>query len=192
VYYGERVKMEDGDLFVLAGVAPYQFRSIEYGSLQFTELRLVDMPPPAAAWGVVIDGTNRKFNYLTQNRTMLSLAADGTLTVSPAGAQKPLLLVERGSDGTLAPFAITVAANVETLWAQFKEGDYTFVACRVPAEKPVEVMNTVELLRAEKCKILRSREYLEQPEIRDQSLSGVPFEYGDLHFEIVAFPTAAR
>jgi hypothetical protein len=123
---------------------------------------------------------------------MLSLAADGTLTVSPAGAQKPLLLVERGSDGTLAPFAITVAANVETLWAQFKEGDYTFVACRVPAEKPVEVMNTMELLRAEKCKILRSREYLEQPEIRDQSLSGVPFEYGDLHFEIVAFPTAAR
>jgi NAD(P)-dependent dehydrogenase (short-subunit alcohol dehydrogenase family) len=103
-------------------------------------------------WGVVIDGANRKFNYLTEDSSTLSIAADGTLTVSSVGAQKSLLLVERDSDGTLAPrchslhgcgcLAITIAPDVETLWAHFQEGDYTSVACRVPARRRVEVMDT--------------------------------------------------
>jgi hypothetical protein len=188
MYYGDSEQLEDGDILVLAGVAAFEYRSISYGRLQFWEPRIDVAKPPAAAWGLVIDGTKKRVHYLTAESTALALGADGGLTLDAAAGKQPLLLVEKESQ-TYSGFTVTVEPSAGRLWADLKEGDYTYVSCPVPAGTRIDLVDAQRLRAAGNCKFLRQREYDERRGPRP--ISEGPLEYEDVRFQILAFPQNA-
>jgi FHA domain len=187
MYYGRDQQLEDNDILVLAGVAAFEYESIRYGKLQFWEPRLKEVKPPSAAWGIVIDGTKKRVHYLTAESTVLGIGTDGELALGVTGGQKPLLVVEQVSDGG-SHFTITVEPPEGSLRAVFKEGDYTYVSCTVPIGTRIGMLNAHELRAAGKCELLLWRREYDESRPGNQPLSGIPFRFEDVWFEIIAFP----
>lgn len=186
MYYGHTMRLHDDDILVLAGIAVFQFESMRYYPLQFWEPSLGETGPPTGAWGIVIDGSEKKFRYLTAKSTSVGVGADGGLTLGTGEGQKPVLSVDEDPHSR-SGFTITVESHEAPLRATLKEGDYTYVSCRLAVGTPIEVLNSKKLLDTGECTYpLRRGDY---PEFKpgDRSLSGIQFDYGKSHFEIVKF-----
>jgi hypothetical protein len=190
MFYGDVAHLQDGDILVLAGGAAFEFRRIQYRTLQFWGPRPEAKTPPPDAWGVLINGTKRSVHYLTTKSTTVALGADGEFILGVTEEQKPLLRVEPSSDAMLG-VALTAEPWADSLVADLKEGDYTYIFCSVPTGSRIDVLNERELVRAKKCQYLERRPDYDEPlRLTPRLLSGLPFRYGTTRFEIIAFPLA--
>lgn len=143
VPYGDSRTLEDGDIILLAGIAPFQFESITYSPFQLWSPTIHRSSPPSA-WGLVIDDRTKRFHYLTEHSHVLSLNADNQIVLDAEGPANGLLTVTRhdqpwwifddGRERREEIERITVRDRDDgvDLWALMKMGDYTYRACRVP------------------------------------------------------------
>lgn len=71
--YGESKELENGDIIVLASVAPLQFEKISYAPYQFwNSAKPQRKHPPPGTWGMFLDLVSKKVSYLTEGRYFVS------------------------------------------------------------------------------------------------------------------------
>lgn len=121
------LQLRRGDIIVLAGIAPFQFGTIEYSRWQFWIPSLNDSLAPQG-WGMLIDGRSREVTYLTGSTYFLSLNEKNQIILREKKTDDFLLVIRRHSDGTVT---IEDREDNVDLIATMKEGDYDYLKYRV-------------------------------------------------------------
>jgi hypothetical protein len=181
--YGEAAPLKDGDILVLGGIAPFEFEITEYSSLPFWTPAAKRRPAPRG-WGVVMDGKARAVHYLTDAEDFLTMDAGGRLQISTRDNGGALMTIKKIETelGWSLPVIVDRQDDTE-LWAAMKDGDYTYVTCRLPSGRAL-----AEITRNDRgdCKYLLRR-YDRPPENKTENdyVYSVSFWYGDVSFQIV-------
>jgi hypothetical protein len=136
--YGFTRKLADGDIIVLAGIAPFQFSEIEYSAFQFWTPSIPDAIPPSG-WGMLIDGRSRSVKYLIKDRYFLSLDKENRFILTEEKVEGALLKIQRkGSENV----AIEDLDDGVDLNATMKEGDYDFPTYKIPPGQEFSMFKT--------------------------------------------------
>ena len=198
--YGEPQHIEDGDVFVLAGIGPLRFSTIEYGPLQFWTPQPTTLDPPKG-WGLLIDGKTKTVLELTKLEHYVSVNQEGRLRLID-GPDAAFLVIQKFAKG----FTIQPIHDGADVWATMKMGDYTFPTCKLPFGKQLfQVAPTIpepeqdrsgsvvqELtvsFEGSPCRFLRKRDDIRDIQKRNFSLSEVAYSIGDVAFQIVPVVT---
>ena len=81
--YGDTAELDDGDIIVLADIAPFQFHKISYTPYQFWDSAVPPGErPPAGAWGLFIDLDRKRVFYLTENKYYLIAPSENNMSLS--------------------------------------------------------------------------------------------------------------
>lgn len=117
--YGSSKPLQDGDIIVLAGIAPLQFSTSTIESSQ-----------PPSGWGMLIDGRSRTFRYLDGTQYFLSLDDQNRIILREIETDDTLLAIRRYTTG-----AITIEDRKDNtdLLARMREGDYEYPEYKIPA-----------------------------------------------------------
>jgi hypothetical protein len=168
--YGDILKLTDGDVMTLAGMAPFKFTTSP------KEIR-----PQTSAWGMVTDGRSRTANYLAEPEHNLSLGVDGALIVKEGGASGALLSILNG-DGRIV---IGDVDDSHDLWVTMRAGDYTYISCMVPPGRQFSSFNVENLFNDGRCKVLAGRRDLDDFTRKEHDLFTVTYRYDDTSFQIL-------
>jgi hypothetical protein len=181
VPYGKSKKLQDGDIIVLAGIAPMVFESIVYSTLQFWPPHIRELPPPEG-WGMIIDGKSRMPHYLRGTRHVLALGGDGIISVKEGVEAGGLLTIHQTGPETIM---ISDADDDYDLWVQLRVGDYTYVSCKIPPGRMIRDLRLRELDKFFPCKQLSGRKDLYDIRQIEHDLFTVIYMYRDTPFQIV-------
>jgi hypothetical protein len=129
--YGKSRKINKGDIAVLAGIAPFQFHTIEYSLIPFWTPSIEKSSPPSG-WGMLIDGRSRSVMYLNQSQYFLSLDKQNRIVLRDEETDSTLLRIRRDDNGRIT---ITDREDGIDLLAKMKEGDYNYPVYRIPPEQ---------------------------------------------------------
>ena len=133
--YGQKRKLESGDILVLAGVAALQFQLIDYPFYQYWQPNITDFKPNSG-WLLFIDGTNHKIITLTGERYFLHLDENGLSRLSPVKPSDALLRIDRIEiKHKILRFIPCVfdEKDAHPLLFRFKGDDYVYPTCEIPA-----------------------------------------------------------
>lgn len=175
--YGESQSLNDGDLVVLAGIAPFRFNQITYPWYALAPYEPANMEA-SPGWGTLIDGKNRTSYVLQSDAYFLYLDQDQKLAVAPNAVPNALLRFGVSEDGQIA---VQDEDDGRTLWVDVKAGDYTYLSCEVPAGVAFKEFDPQEL----PCKILAAPDDHRESTRKEQSFK-VSYHYGQHYFQIVS------
>ena len=136
--YGSTRKLEDGDIVVLAGIAPLQFSKIGYSPFQFWTPSIQTFPA-SSGWAMLIDGRSRVIKALIKDRYFLSLDKGNQYVLTEEKVDGVLLRIEKKESG------IVVIEDVDDgidLIATMKEGDYDFPEYKIPPDQKYDSFKT--------------------------------------------------
>ncbi len=129
--YGETKELENGDIIVLADVAPFQFQTFSYAPYQFWDPPIPQgKQPPIKAWGMFLDLVSKEVTYLTERHYFIT-----------DSGQKNLSFTTDERDSWICSFGINRSGDIELedrndaidLYAEIKTGEtYTYRAGIVP------------------------------------------------------------
>jgi hypothetical protein len=168
--YGDTRQLEDEDIIVLAGIAPYQF----------SKTRMLERPQ-ATGWGIVIDGKSKIPHYLSKTHHTLSVNGEQNIVLDDGESSDSLLMINSTSKTT----TIEDRADSYDLWVTMKLGDYTYVSCKVPPGRLFSFFNAEELNMLAPCKVLSGRNDLNDISQPVHDLFTVTYSYGDFSFQLV-------
>ena len=176
--YGESQVLIDGDLVVLAGVAPFRFNLMTYPWYALTPHKAPN-DEAAPGWGMLVDGENRISHHLVSDTYFLYLDKDQKMAVSSTPTSNALMRFKIGEDGLVA---VQDQDDDHPLFVEVKAGDYTYLRCEVPASIPYKAFDPREL----PCKILSEpQDHREIP--RKEESFKVSYHYDHHYFQIVSF-----
>jgi pSer/pThr/pTyr-binding forkhead associated (FHA) protein len=128
--YSFERELHDGDLIALAGVALFRFSVLELPILTFFSPDLPKpSPPPAGAWGILIDGRQRTATVLTEDTYFVSEGNNGDLILNNTeNAETERIKIRVLRKGDVAPYGIALlrSDNNRHLFVQAKEDDYNY------------------------------------------------------------------
>jgi pSer/pThr/pTyr-binding forkhead associated (FHA) protein len=133
--YGFDTKLEDGDIVALASAAAFKFSVLNIPALPFSprvEPEAV-RPPSATAWGLLIDGRQKTFKYLTEESYFVSKGTKGELVLDTAehNGREAILKIHRGP--VIGVYGISPLSNDSNrhVFVQFKDNDYDYPICQL-------------------------------------------------------------
>lgn len=179
--YGGSIKLKDGDLIVLAGIAPFQFTKVDYTPLQFfwPPSPKDHVQPPG--WGILIDGKQKSTQYLSKGHHLLFLNEDKSIGLGD-GETKDALLTITYADGTMS---INDTKDKYDLFVTMKLGDYTYGSCKIPPNELFYYLDVKKLDQYQPCEVLAGRNDLQDITRIEHDLSTVTYKYGDTPFQLV-------
>jgi len=190
--YGTSAKLQDGDIIVLANIAPFQFQQIKYSPLQFWEptINHTSRPP---GWGMLLDDKSKTFEYLQEDQYFISLGDKKEILLTTNETKNSLFTVRRRPDiqwgfdngrhvQRIDSFSIEDHEDKTDLWAAMKMGDYTFRTCRVPPGVEHQHLEWRKL----SCERSRGRDDFVEDELNIHRVSAPTYWIeGGVHFRLV-------
>jgi conflict system STAND superfamily ATPase/FHA domain-containing protein len=132
--YGSSRVLKDGDIVVLAGIAPFRIHAKGYSILSLTTAPISDSSPPSG-WGILIDGNSKTVLSLAEKRLspseyFLSLDKDDRIILRERETDDTLLTIRRYPDGIVS---IQDRNDGVDLLATMKVGDYDYREYKIPS-----------------------------------------------------------
>lgn len=198
--YGEPQHVEDGDVFVLAGIGPLRFSTIVYSPLQFWTPQPTTLDPPKG-WGLLLDGKTKTVLELTKLEHFVAVNQEDRLQLID-GPDAAFLVIQKFGKG----FNIQPIHDGADVWATMKMGDYTFPTCKLPYGRQLNYLSPTVMeprydemgnpvreltvtLEGFPCGFLRKRDDIRDVQKKEFSLSEVTYSIGDVAFQIVPVVT---
>jgi hypothetical protein len=191
--YGSSRKLEDGDVIVLADIAPFQFQSVKYFPFQFWVPSIKYLQSPSG-WGMLIDDTSKTIHYLNEDTYFLSLDDAKHITLGGYETDDSILTIRRydqgqwkfddgrGREEIINKFTIEDRDDGSDLWVMMKTGDYTLHACKVPSGKEFHYFDQRKL----QCQRILGRDDYQEEERQWHAVYQTTFCYPEkVHFRIV-------
>lgn len=152
-------ELNDGDVLVLANIAPFKFRSVDQPWWQLWASPQPEPPTiPQDSWGLLIDGASRAVHYLVSDGYYVSLADGDRIVASETRtAESRLALRRRARQLDRDAFEIENLDGQHELFAVFKLGAYAYGACRIPIAKRFTEISFKQLDEERLCESIRSR-----------------------------------
>lgn len=147
--YGDSEKVKDGDIIVLAGIAPFRFQQIQYPWYQLWKPSFSKKKEPEA-WGMVIGDRARAIKYLSLDTYYLALTDNNAIQILESQQDdNPVKIVIRrhvdtdawvyddGQGDTETIKLVTIQDQDDDYWlfAVLKIGDYTYKQCYITPGK---------------------------------------------------------
>ena len=94
--YGQSCKLQDGDILVIAGIAPFQITNPDISLPTLGRLRSKNLSSPIpGTWGMLVDGKSRGVTYLNQSIYSLSLDEKKSMRVNPNDVGRAFMILEK-------------------------------------------------------------------------------------------------
>lgn len=179
--YGDSIKLKDGDIIVLAGLAPFQFTKVDYSPLKLFWMSSPNDREPPAGWGIVIDGRSKSTHYLSESHRILSLNEYQSVVLGEEETKHPLLSITY-QDGVMS---IQDILDEYDLFVTMKLSDYTYVSCKIPPGQEFAYLEMKSLDRYQPCKRVFERPDYTNFMRFEHTLYDVTYSYRDTPFQIV-------
>jgi len=140
--YGDSRRLEDGDILVLASVAPFRFQRINYFPFQLWVPPITEKQSPSG-WGMLVEHGSKKLHYLDADTYFVAVDDANNLELQQLQSEKSLLTIRhygqsgwqvddmQGNIEVIDQFTVEDHRDGKELWVIVKTGDYTLRACRV-------------------------------------------------------------
>jgi len=141
--YGYERQLEDGDIIALAGAAAYQFRAVQPPLLPSPWRDGPKSPGPAQGiWALLIDGNSRQTIALTKEAYVLSVGAEGAISLNDEKDSKPLLYIKRPT-GTDPDIVVANLAQDHFLTAMIKHEDRSYFSVKMPSQQKTKASQSL-------------------------------------------------
>jgi hypothetical protein len=171
-------ELSDGDVLVLANIAPFKFRGVDYAWSRLWAGSEADVSAiPQDSWALLIDGASRAVHYLVGDSYYVGLEGDRIVASGTRTAQSRLILRRRARSLEADGVSIENLDDKHELSAAFKLGAYTYGACRIPSTGPLVQISFSRLEEAGLCERITSRAAYREAIRGEQPVENLIFYY---------------